>query len=207
VNSAGNERGKNARERVLEAAMRAIAEEGLEAMRMRTVAERAGMSPGHVMYYFPTKNLLLLEALRWSEAELTARRRQELAHIADPTERLARFVILYAPETSNDPHWTIWLEVWARTSRSEALKGQEHDLSAIWVEDLADVIRYGVRVGAFRPVDADEFAEQFTAFLDGLVVRVLVGWPDFTPERMVDIAMKAAARELGFRLPVLRRSA
>ncbi len=196
---------KSARERVLEAAMALIAEDGLEAMRMRAVAERAAMSPGHVMYYFPTKHRLLLETLRWSEANLTRRRRRELSALSDPVERLRRFVTLYAPETATDPHWTIWLEVWARASRSEALKGQEHDLSLAWVEDLADVIRHGIRARQFGMVDADDFAQRFTAFLDGLAVRVLVGWAGLTPSVMIDVAMRAAARELGFRLPSARQ--
>ena len=46
-------RGDAGRARVIQAAIEAIAESGPDRVTMRQIAAIAGMSPGHVTYYFP----------------------------------------------------------------------------------------------------------------------------------------------------------
>lgn len=60
-------KGKAREELVVGAAAQVIAERGLANVRVSDVAERAGMSPGHVTYYFPSKTVLLMRAIRHSE--------------------------------------------------------------------------------------------------------------------------------------------
>lgn len=67
--------GRIAQERMLEEAMAAIAEDGLATLTMSALAERLGTSGGHILYYFGSKDRLLLEALRWSEEQLAGERR------------------------------------------------------------------------------------------------------------------------------------
>ena len=52
------------RRQILDAAARAIIEQGLHGTRVADVAARAGVSSGLVAYYFPTKDSMLAEALR-----------------------------------------------------------------------------------------------------------------------------------------------
>ncbi|MFD0359689.1 TetR/AcrR family transcriptional regulator, partial [Streptomyces sp. NPDC127110] len=63
---------KNAppREDVLAAAMATIAERGLEGLTMAGLGRQVGMSSGHLLYYFGSKDELLLQTLEWSEAAL-----------------------------------------------------------------------------------------------------------------------------------------
>lgn len=46
------------REAILEAALEVFAEEGYEGASTRRIAAAAGIEPGHLAYYFPTKRLL-----------------------------------------------------------------------------------------------------------------------------------------------------
>ena len=46
--------------------MYAIVDQGLDDVSMRDIARRAGMSPGHILYYFASKDALLLAVLQWS---------------------------------------------------------------------------------------------------------------------------------------------
>jgi len=62
------------RERILQAAMDTIAERGMARLRMADVGERVGMSPGHILYYYRSKQRLLLETLRWSDDRLAEQR-------------------------------------------------------------------------------------------------------------------------------------
>jgi len=80
--------------------MYAIVDQGLDDVRMRDIARRAGMSPGHILYYFASKDALLLEVLRWSEEDLAARRREILAKTRTRDRAIQRFCECYLPEDS-----------------------------------------------------------------------------------------------------------
>jgi len=73
--------GRHARDRVLQASVDLITEVGIDQVRLAKVAQRAGMSTGQVMYYFTSKEHILLEALAWREHEDTRRRRASLRKI------------------------------------------------------------------------------------------------------------------------------
>ena len=66
------EKSKAREELVVDAAAQAIAERGFANVRVSDVADLAGMSPGHVTYYFPAKTDLLMRAIRQSEEALTS---------------------------------------------------------------------------------------------------------------------------------------
>ena len=63
--------GQRSRDRVLQASLELIAEVGIDRVRLAEIARRAGMSSGQVMYYFTTKEHILLETLAWREHEET----------------------------------------------------------------------------------------------------------------------------------------
>ncbi|MET9935366.1 helix-turn-helix domain-containing protein, partial [Streptomyces sp. NPDC006324] len=84
-------------ERMLEEAMAAIAEDGLASLTMSALAERLGTSGGHILYYFGSKDLLLLAALRWSEAALAEERRALLGRRVTAERKLDLFLRLYLP--------------------------------------------------------------------------------------------------------------
>lgn len=71
-------RAARARGRVLRAAMDIIVERGLDGVRLADIARRARMSEGHVLYYFRTKNQILIETLVWSEEQLAGRRQSAI---------------------------------------------------------------------------------------------------------------------------------
>src|ERR1700759_4595253 len=82
---ASTENGQRSRDRVLQAALDLITEAGIDRVRLAEIARRAGMSSGQVMYYFTSKEHILLETLAWQEQQDTTRRRAALArHPAGP---------------------------------------------------------------------------------------------------------------------------
>ncbi|MET9607973.1 TetR/AcrR family transcriptional regulator [Streptomyces sp. NPDC006512] len=171
---------KNAppREDVLVAAMATIAERGLEGLTMAGLGRQVGMSSGHLLYYFGSKDELLLRTLEWSETALGTQRRALLSRRGPVRERLQAYVDLYVPDGPRDPHWTLWLEVW---NRSQNAGPQERDRQAAiegaWHRDLVALLAEGVSRGEFRPVDPDRFAARIRALLDGFSIQVAVGLP------------------------------
>ncbi|GLX22241.1 MULTISPECIES: TetR/AcrR family transcriptional regulator [Streptomyces] len=190
---------KNAppREDVLAAAMATIAERGLEGLTMAGLGRQVGMSSGHLLYYFGSKDELLLQTLEWSEAALGSERRALLARRGPARERVRAYVDLYVPDGARDPHWTLWLEVW---NRSQNAGPQERERQAAiegaWHRDLVALLAEGISRGEFRAVDPDRFASRLRALLDGFSIQVAVGLPGIGREDILEHVSEFLAETL-----------
>ncbi|MER5937280.1 TetR/AcrR family transcriptional regulator [Streptomyces sp. NPDC001928] len=164
------------REDVLAAAMDMIAELGLEKLTMAALGREVGMSSGHLLYYFHSKDELLLRTLEWSEGRLGAERGRLLTRSASARERLDAYVDLYIPDGHRDPHWSLWLEVWNRSQNAdEEARERQAAIEGAWHRDLVALVAEGVSRGEFRAVDPDRFAARLRALLDGFSIHVAIG--------------------------------
>ncbi|MFH0173094.1 TetR/AcrR family transcriptional regulator [Streptomyces cacaoi] len=166
------------REDVLAAAMEMIAERGLEKLTMAGLGREVGMSSGHLLYYFHSKDELLLRTLEWSEGRLGVERARLLARAAPARERLDAYVDLYVPDGHRDPHWTLWLEVWNRSQNAAVdavARDRQAAIEGAWHRDLVALLAEGVSRGEFRRVDPDRFAARLRALLDGFSIHVAIG--------------------------------
>ncbi|MFI8994193.1 TetR/AcrR family transcriptional regulator [Streptomyces sp. NPDC053542] len=175
------------REQVLAAAMTTIAEEGLDRLTMAGLGREVGMSSGHILYYFGTKDELLLQTLQWSEEQLGAERRAELARRVPARARIDALVDLYLPDGHRDPRWTLWLEVWNRSQNADdPTRERQLDLELAWHRDLVALLVEGASKGELRPVDADRFATRTRALLDGFGTHLVVGLPGLSRQEVLD---------------------
>ncbi|MFF8691117.1 TetR/AcrR family transcriptional regulator [Streptomyces sp. NPDC015144] len=187
--------GHLARERMLEEAMTAIAEDGLASLTMSALAKRLGTSGGHILYYFGSKDRLLLEVLSWSENTLTEERRTLLTGRAGAGRKLDLFLELYLPRGPRDPRWTLWIELWARTASNEPLRQAQAEIDRGWQEDLETLLAQGVRQGRFAAdLDPSARADELLALLDGLSTRVVLGQWGADREKALRMARSAAER-------------
>ncbi|WP_441246726.1 TetR/AcrR family transcriptional regulator [Kitasatospora sp. McL0602] len=168
------------REEVFATARAAIAEHGLAKLTMAGLGKQLQMSAGHLLYYFGSKDQLLLETLRWSEEQLGERRRAALRG-ADGGfwGRLAAYAELYLPESPGDPRWILWLEVWGRSPASAEIRQGQLEIEAPWQADLVALIEEGVAAGEFSAAAAppQDRAVQIRALLDGFAVPIAIGLP------------------------------
>ncbi|MFG3487460.1 TetR/AcrR family transcriptional regulator [Streptomyces sp. NPDC047972] len=174
------------REELLAAAMDTIAERGLDGLTMAGLGRQVGMSSGHLLYYFRTKDELLLQTLEWSEGRLGAERSALLSRPGTARERLDGYVDVYVPDGPRDPHWILWLEVWNRSQNADAdARVRQAAIEGAWHRDLVAILAEGVSRGEFRPVDPDRFATRTRALLDGFSVHVAVGVPGTGREQVL----------------------
>ncbi|MDI2126005.1 TetR/AcrR family transcriptional regulator [Yinghuangia seranimata] len=188
------------REVVLQAALEAIAESGLDAMTMAALGKRLGISGGHILYYFGSKDHLLVETLRWSEDRLGARRRTLLASEATAYERLAGYVDLYLPTGRADPRWTIWVAVYGRSLGDEAVLQAGYDIERVWADDLTALLDAGADAGEWAPLDAaarTAFTTRLHGMLDGFALQIVIGAPGLERADRVANALAYARLELG----------
>lgn len=182
---------------LLDAAVAAIAELGLSAVRISDIAERAGMTVGHLSYYFPSKATLLQRAIEMSEGELVREAREALTSLADPVSRLRALFDLSLADRVGDPGWLLWFQVWAESARYPDVAAAHHDLDAEWRELLRAVISDGLSQGVFHVENVEDVVAALAGMLDGLSIQLAVGAPGYTPERIRGLAESSALWMLG----------
>jgi len=194
---ASTEEGQRSRDRVLQAALDLIIEVGIDRVRLAEVARRAGMSSGQVMYYFTSKEHILLETLAWQEHQDLLRRRATLADVTGAWRKLEEFIGLYLPADPADPSWILWLEAWARAPHNREVSKFLDELINLWRDDLTEIIARGIEAGEFAaPANLDDFTYRYIAVLDGLALQGLRQMHQVTRKRLVEFAVQAARLEL-----------
>jgi len=113
-----------ARARILSAAVRRIAGDGIDGVRIARIAMDAGVSPALVHYHFATRDQLLAEALDHSYALVgEARVAGEDLEGATHAARLQAMIDACLPSTDAlRDDWFLWLELWLRVARHPALR-------------------------------------------------------------------------------------
>ncbi|WP_214322286.1 TetR/AcrR family transcriptional regulator [Nonomuraea sediminis] len=167
------------REQMLEAAMSAITEHGLAELTMAALARRLGTSGGHLLYYFGSKDQLLLETLVWSETQVAPRREALLSLPGSAEERLRAYVDLYVPVGQADPRWLLWVDVWSRTLAVPELRETQARLDQAWHETLV----------ALLPEAGEDFSVRLRAMLDGFSTQLVVGVPGVDREAVIEHAL------------------
>jgi AcrR family transcriptional regulator len=189
------------RTQILEAAMEVIVERGLCETRIADVAERAGLSPALVVYYFGSKETLLTEALAYAEDLFYIEAFRELTGIEGATERMVRLIDLACPPVvrrESDEYWTLWVELWSRALRNDEAARKREALERRWRNTIAEVVREGQRTGEFGSCEPEHFATYLSALMDGLALQVLFGDPAVDGALVNEMCLEAAAGELGF---------
>jgi AcrR family transcriptional regulator len=194
---ASTENGQRSRDRVLQAAVELITEAGIDRVRVAEIARRASMSSGQVMYYFSSKEHILLETLAWRDQQDLVRARAALARESGGWRQLERFIGCYLPASPADPGWILWLEAWARAPHDRQVSQFLEDLLAFWRDDLAAIVARGVQEGVFvSPAAVDDFTLRFAALLDGLALLRLRQMHQPSRKRLIALAMATARAEL-----------
>ncbi|MFF3374428.1 TetR/AcrR family transcriptional regulator [Streptomyces sp. NPDC002680] len=194
--SGGSTRREATRQKLYEAAVTLIAEQGFSATTVDEIAERAGVAKGTVYYNFASKSVLFEELLRHGVELLTA----SLREAAERTERdggtkvdaLDAMIRSGLEFISRYPAFTqlYVAELW-RTNRS-------------WQSTLMVVRQQAVAVveGVLREAVAggelsDEIDVPLTAAaLVGMVLVAALDWQSFQPERSLDDVHSALSRLL-----------
>jgi TetR/AcrR family transcriptional regulator len=150
---------------IIKAALTEFGERGLAAARLDDIAKRAGLSKGTIYLYFPNKEELFREMVRFTViGQLEEGERQFSEISGSATEALTRFMRQY---------WTF-----IRSAQFAPLFRLIHaeihhypDLARFYAEEvvsrghrlIASIISHGIETGEFRKVDPSVAARMLTA--------------------------------------------
>ena len=135
------ERRATTRAALLDAALQCLIEEGYANLTTRNVAERAGVSQGTQMHYFPTRALFLAEAVRHVSFKLFDElREQSRLHARSERSRLEA-LLDHVWEIHAGPVFQATVELWVAARTDPEIRGAMEELAR-------DVTRLIAQAGA-----------------------------------------------------------
>jgi AcrR family transcriptional regulator len=189
------------RAQMLRAALEIITERGYPDTRIADVAERSGVSPALVIYYFKTKDQLLTEAIRHYEDFWYTVCQRRLADLPTATAQLEEIVAMNClPEEEPEPglSWNIWLDFWAQAARNAEVASVRRKSDERWREMVSSIVRLGQEAGEFRDIEPEGFAICISSLLDGLAIQIALEDSEVDPVTAFELGMRFAADQLGF---------
>lgn len=153
------------------AAVEAIAETGLDGVKLADIARTAGVTTGTLAHYFPDKDALLAAALE----EVCARLLRKIAEPGSGVVLTEIATVLPMTEESRK-EWRVWLAYWGRAPFSERLR-QIHQQYYLDIETaLCD------HLGALVP-EPQPLAAAIIAAVDGTGTRATLEPESWPPKR------------------------
>jgi AcrR family transcriptional regulator len=185
------------RRQLIQAARQVLLERGAVGVRVKDVAERAGLAPSSVLYYYPSLDELLIEVSRGAIDRFAERRADAVRRVEGPTEQLRLAIHLGVPSGPDDTESRLLYELDAFTGASPAfgiLTASYFDRQALLYES---VLEAGARTGEFElTTTALTIARGLVALEDGIGLQVVIGHPAIaTGARLSSVEPAARAAE------------
>ncbi|GAB3742723.1 TetR/AcrR family transcriptional regulator [Microlunatus parietis] len=160
------------REQISAAVFAGIAEHGLEGLRTRDVAARAGVNIATVHYYFATKEDLITAAYQLLQQRFGA----SLPESGSPAERLAGHLTGVLELLIGDAELRrVLAELALRADRDPRLAADIAAAENAWLANLRDLVTAGTEQGCWAvEVDPDAFAVTCVALLKGTCMPTLL---------------------------------
>ncbi|WP_194764855.1 TetR/AcrR family transcriptional regulator [Microbacterium sp. UFMG61] len=177
---------------ILRGAVTLATESGLEALTVRAVAARVGVTPALVAHYRPVMETFVAEVF----TAIVAAERDEVIDSYDDTVDL-RTNLLRLIETllddSRDDVAMVWVQSWALGARNEALGARVRAEMDLWHSALEDLIARAIAEDPALRVDAGSSAWMLLAMVDGMSAHSLVHW---APRDRADLARRTLSAVL-----------
>jgi AcrR family transcriptional regulator len=166
------------RAQLAEAGRRVLLERGAVGLRVKDIAERAGIAPSSVLYYYPRIDELMMDVSRDAIERYAERRAQQVRRLSDPTAQLRLAIHLGVPTGPDDEDSRLLYELDAFTGTSKAfavMSSSFFDRQALLYEH---VLSSGESQGAFAlAAPAQTIARALVGLEDGLGLQVVIGHP------------------------------
>ncbi|MFD4960320.1 TetR/AcrR family transcriptional regulator [Microbacterium sp. NPDC058389] len=164
---------------IVAAATAVAREQGLSALTLRSVAERAEITSGLVAHYQPSMDELVARVYTDLVEEEVRDVERVVARADDPAVRLG-ILIDTLMDGAREELTVVWVEGWAMARRSDALAAAVQAQMQRWQALVEGIVTEGCRAGAFSTAEPDEVAWELIGMIDGLNAQSLARGTDTT---------------------------
>jgi AcrR family transcriptional regulator len=164
------------RRELVSAASSLVSRKGLSGVRLRDVADAAGLTSGAVLYYYDNLDDLFTAAYDRAIDRFCADRERAIAGIVDPALRLATAVGMAIPQGPDDDEIRLLYELEPVAFRDEACAALMTAYVERQIAMYAAILEAGAATGTFALAgDARTIARNLIALEDGQGLYVLMG--------------------------------
>ncbi|MEA2454824.1 MAG: hypothetical protein QOI45_1086 [Thermoleophilaceae bacterium] len=186
------------RAQLAEAGRQVLLERGAVGMRVKDIAERAGIAPSSVLYYYPRIDELMMDVSREATERYAERRAQQVRLLDDPLHQLRLAIHLGVPTGPDDEDSRLLYELDAFTGTSRAfavMSSSFFDRQAMLYEYI---LESGAAQGTFTlAAPAATIGRGLVALEDGLGLQVVIGHPGLDSAEAEAILLRHAAMATG----------
>lgn len=198
------------REQIVDAAVAVIAEQGLQSLSLSEIEKRVGMARGHLTYYFPAKEAILL-AVFDRLLQLTGERHgqeKEISESATTEEMLLLILqlILGEPSANAEFHalqYTFLSQIGHREDFRQRLASLYEDWRTQMAARLSDDHANG---RTRRSVPPRAMASLIQAMLHGLAMQLVADPNAFNRPEMLDLCLDVVGSYLKTAAPAAPRT-
>ena len=159
-----------------EAAQRALLARGLEGLRLRDVAEEAGVTPAAVLYYYGDLDELMMETYQQAIERFSSAREDVVEQLPDARDRLRECIDAGVASGPDDTIPRLLFEYCPRSLRDPRAAALDSTLTERQVAVYYGVLVLGRAQGHFTLTDPPRLlACNFLALEDGYQMDVLSG--------------------------------
>ncbi|MFG2822773.1 TetR/AcrR family transcriptional regulator [Kitasatospora sp. NPDC048365] len=159
-----------------EAAQRALLRRGLEGLRLKDVAEEAGITPAAVLYYYGDLDELMYETFQQAIERFCRAREAAVEALPDARERLRVCVDSGVATGPDDLLPRLLFEYWPRSLRDPKAAALDSALTERQVAVYYGVLVLGQAQGHFALAESPRLlAASLVAMEDGFQMEILAG--------------------------------
>ena len=157
---------------LIRSAYKAMAEKGMGHLSLQDVADEAQVSKAILLYYFASKENLVLLTMRWVLARVAQRIREAIGGAQGAEAKASAMIeaIFVSPE-SNRRFYLVFFDFLGYAARNERFAEVGETFHEICNGLYAEVVREGQEEGAFAKRDPREAAAVVRAIVDGLFTQ------------------------------------
>lgn len=165
---------KDGKLKIIEAAQRLIACQGVEKTSMRDIAEEAGITTGAIYYYYKSKEELLYDVMDYATAVTAEIMKMRSRPDAKPEEVLDEIARKVTQQLKNHRHWNLRFYLALQAAQGdETLRARFASNYAAQTRRTADLFNYVFGTQS-HPQDLD-LAVLMVAALDGINFQQFIG--------------------------------
>ncbi|MEU8527703.1 MULTISPECIES: TetR/AcrR family transcriptional regulator [Streptomyces] len=159
-----------------EAAQRALLNRGLAGLRLRDVAEEAGVTPAAVLYYYEDLDALMNETFQQAIERFCRLREEAVEAVTDPAERLRVCIESGVATGPDDALPRLLFEYWPRSLRDPKAAAFDGIFTERQIAVYYAILLLGQSQGVFTLTDPPRLlATSFVALEDGYQMEILSG--------------------------------
>lgn len=171
-------------------AAKLVAEGGVDAVTVRDVAAKVGMSTAIVSHYFRDKRELLL--FTFGEAARTARVRLDAVLTNNPADLVGVIESLLPLDEERRQEWQVWFAFWGRAVTDPELGAEQRRRVERTRETLFNTLR--AARPDMKPAAAEFEARRLLTLINGIAAQAVFepdNWPAATQRRLVKATLGA----------------